>query len=131
MRMLFVLIATALLAGCALADPAPRAATPLSGAPAAVGLQGYGTLALNPLEAELAPLLTRNAVLRASATRSLQAGRLTADQAQQVLALTDAARSHIDAAGAEPQAQKRAALRARASQAQAQAAEIIAQGDRL
>ena len=128
MRMVLISVAIALLSGCATADTAPRSVTPLSGAPAAVGLQGYGTLSLNPLEAELAPLLTRNAVLRDSATRSLRANRLTADQAQQVLTLTDAARSHIDAASAEPQAQKRAALRTRASLAQTQAAEIIDKG---
>jgi hypothetical protein len=107
-----------LLAACAANAPVP-----LESAKAARsnGIYAYGTLATNPAEAQLAPLYTRNALLRLTAARRLEDGRLDVAAARDIQALADQARTLIDRARNED-APTRTALASQASALQDEAA---------
>lgn len=94
MKPLIALLCAAALAACAPATPPPSARSD-----ATVGLHAEATLAtVGTVEHELAPLLTRNAVIRSTAARALQAGRIDAATAAEVQRLADAARAGIERA---------------------------------
>lgn len=96
MRILIAIAAALTLAACATPAPAPPAT--LAPAPGRAAVVAAATLSWGPFEDLLAPAYTRNAVVRQRAARALDAGRISVEQARQVLHHTDAARADLDAA---------------------------------
>jgi len=109
MKTLIITLLAAVLAACA--TPPPEAVTGLvvHGAGTALeaatgstsvtgGHYAYGTLATTAVEAELAPLYTRNAMLRRTAARRLDAGRISVNVGETILGQTNFARGQLEEA---------------------------------
>lgn len=97
MRIL-IFLAALLLGACATQPTAQQIATDLSPAAATSASYGAATLSWGPLEDELAPAYTRNAMIRHRAARAVTRGEITRAQAIAVLRFTDEARESLDIA---------------------------------
>ena len=119
-------VAALALAGCG-APPAPPAPVDLlASAPSSGAVEAFATLApLGSFEWHAAPTYTRTAAARHRAAALLRDGRITRDQAIEVLRQTDQARRLLDEA--VTQDADRQAVEAAASLASARAALAVAE----
>ncbi|MCP5340543.1 MAG: hypothetical protein H7A16_10260 [Sinobacteraceae bacterium] len=88
-------LAAILVSACA-SDPNVRADQTAKVARVTATVIAAATLSADDFGDRLAPVYTRNAMIRARATRALDAGRITVAQAEHVLRHTDRARQMLD-----------------------------------